>query len=140
MAKNTKTQTAKKGAGKNTGGTTQRRTVGMGRGKNQGMSEPTDDFSDGEDDEEETGTPDRDYNLISILYHALQGAETYAEYCEDAEEDGDRELMEFFTECQEAERERADRAKQLLAARLARTSGRATRGRGRGLQESAHEM
>ena len=64
--------------------------------------------------------PERDevYGLISVLYHALQGAETYARYGEDARRAGDDELVEFFEECQDEEVDCAERAKELLATRL----------------------
>ncbi len=63
-----------------------------------------------------TGTQDATYNLISVLYHALQGAETYAQYASDA--GSDQDLASFFQEVQQQEQQRADRAKQLLAQRL----------------------
>jgi rubrerythrin len=69
---------------------------------------------------ESTGTRDTVYDLVSIIYHALQGAETYDMYITDAEQVGDTELAKFFQEVQDEERRRADRAKQLLAARLGR--------------------
>jgi rubrerythrin len=65
-----------------------------------------------------TGTRDETYNVISILYHALQGAETYQQYVQDAEQRGDQELAQFFREVQQEEQRRADRAKQLLGQRL----------------------
>ena len=65
-----------------------------------------------------TGERDEVYGLVSVLYHALQGAETYAQYVEDARRSGDDELSEFFEECQDEEADRADRAKELLATRL----------------------
>jgi rubrerythrin len=65
-----------------------------------------------------TGTADTVYDLVSIIYHALQGAETYGMYIADAEEVGDAELAKFFKEVQDDERRRADRAKKLLADRL----------------------
>jgi rubrerythrin len=65
-----------------------------------------------------TGTGDTVYDLVSIIYHALQGAETYGMYIADAEEVGDPELAKFFKEVQDDERQRADRAKKLLAGRL----------------------
>ena len=37
-----------------------------------------------------TGTPDPVYDLISVAYHALQGAETYEQYAEDAQAQGDQ--------------------------------------------------
>jgi hypothetical protein len=63
-----------------------------------------------------SGTKDATYNLVSVLYHALQGAETYAQYATDA--GSDQDLASFFREVQQQEQQRADRAKQLLAQRL----------------------
>jgi len=66
----------------------------------------------------ETSTSDHVYGVVSVLYHALQGAETYSQYIEDAREAGDDELTTFFEECRDEEKNRAARAKTLLAARL----------------------
>ena len=68
----------------------------------------------------ETGTRDETYDVVAVVYHALQGAETYGMYVTDAKEVGDTELAKFFQEVQDEERQRADRAKQFLAARLAK--------------------
>lgn len=65
-----------------------------------------------------TGTKDKNYDLISILYHALEGAETYSRYIEDAEKEGDEELLAFFKEAQERSVELAERAKDLLRSRI----------------------
>ncbi|HVL70934.1 MAG TPA: hypothetical protein VM434_03520 [Beijerinckiaceae bacterium] len=69
-------------------------------------------------DEQTTGTGDVVYDLVSVLYHSLQGAEIYEEFATDADEAGDQELAQFFREVQKEERSRADRAKQFLAKRL----------------------
>lgn len=69
-----------------------------------------------------TGTPptrDEVYGLVSVLYHALQGSDTYSMYVDDAERAGDDELVRFFEEVREQENERALMAKGLLAMRLA---------------------
>jgi hypothetical protein len=66
-----------------------------------------------------TGTSNPTYNLVSVLYHALQGAELYAKYASDP--GGDQELASFFREVQQQEQQRADRARQLLATRLQRS-------------------
>ncbi|MDF2389502.1 hypothetical protein JMG10_49310 [Nostoc ellipsosporum NOK] len=68
-----------------------------------------------------TGTSDDLYDLISVLYHALEGAATYEIYYQDAQEQGDTELSEFFCEIQQQECQRAERAKELLGHRLALT-------------------
>jgi hypothetical protein len=65
-----------------------------------------------------TGTRDKTYDLVSILYHALQGAETDDRYIQDAEQNGDQELAQFLRDVKNQNRQLADRAKQLLAARL----------------------
>ena len=65
-----------------------------------------------------TGTTDVTYNLVSILYYALQGAETYDQYIRDAEQRNDKDLAQFFRDTKEENQRRADRAKQLLAQRL----------------------
>ena len=62
-------------------------------------------------------TEDHVYGLVSVLYHALQGAETYEKYVDDAERVGDDELVRFFEQCRDQESERASRAKQLLVER-----------------------
>lgn len=63
-----------------------------------------------------TGTKDKDYNLISVLYHALQGAETVGMYMQDAKDD--KELSQYFSEVQSQYRQLADRAKTLLGKRF----------------------
>lgn len=70
------------------------------------------------DTAETTGTEDPTYALVSVLYHALQGAETYEVYADDADEADEGDLAEFFRELVQEERRRAERAKRLLADKL----------------------
>lgn len=63
-------------------------------------------------------TSNPQYDLVSILYHALAGASTYDAYVKDAEKEGDKELSQFFRDVQREENARADRAKELLAKRM----------------------
>ena len=42
--------------------------------------------------EQTTGTRDEHYNLVSVLYHALHGAENCDRYAADAEVTGDERL------------------------------------------------
>ena len=72
-----------------------------------------------------TGTQDTTYNLLSVVYHALQGAETYEQYINDAEQQGDTELAQFFRDVRDENTKRADRGKQLLATRLNRAQTQA---------------
>jgi hypothetical protein len=73
--------------------------------------------------EQVTGTKDENYDVISVLYHCLQGASEIGQYIQDAEQSGDQELVDFFRDYQEAQRDLAERAKNLLGARLMRTEG-----------------
>lgn len=64
--------------------------------------------------ERTTGARDEHYGLISVLYHALHGAETLEEYVLDAEAAGDERLADLFREARTAQRQLAERAKRLL--------------------------
>ncbi len=61
-----------------------------------------------------TGTKDEHYNLISVLYHALHGADNCDHYALDAEATGDERLSAFFREAQAAQVQIAQRGKELL--------------------------
>ena len=71
--------------------------------------------------EQATGTKDENYDVISVLYHCLQAASEVGQYIQDAEQSGDQELVDFFRDYQESQRDIAERAKNLLGARLMRT-------------------
>jgi len=65
-----------------------------------------------------TGMRDEHYDLVSVLYHALQGGETSQIYIDDARKAGDDELAAFLEQVQAEDRNRAGRAKSLLIERL----------------------
>ena len=75
----------------------------------------------------ETHSPADDlvYDLVSVQYHALKAATTYAQYLQDAE--GHDDVKQFFAQCQEQDAQRAQQCHQLL--------GQITGG-GRGLSAS----
>lgn len=64
--------------------------------------------------EQITGTRDEHYNLVSVLYHALQGADMCDTYALNADLAGRTDLYEFFREAQVAQAGLAERAKELL--------------------------
>ena len=64
--------------------------------------------------EKTTGTRDEHYDLVSVLYHALHGADNCDRYALDAEAAGDERLAEFFREAQGGQMLLAERAKELL--------------------------
>jgi hypothetical protein len=62
--------------------------------------------------------PNKEYNLVSVLYHALQAAETCGQYIQDAQNEGDEELVKFFHEVQAKQVDLAQRTKQCLGKRI----------------------
>jgi rubrerythrin len=79
----------------------------------------------------DTGTRDVTYDLLSVAYHALQGAETTALYIADAEQEGNKEVAQFFREAKEEYQSRAQRAKELLTTHLGRQQGKGAAGGGK---------
>ena len=67
---------------------------------------------------------DERYDLVSVLYHALQSQETIEQYIQDADLAGDTGLAQFFREIRDEDLSRADRAKVLLRERLGRGHGK----------------
>ena len=61
---------------------------------------------------------DKNYNLISVLYHSSYNVESLRTYVQDAESEGDQELVEFFGAVLENNLTAAQRAKEMLVARL----------------------
>ncbi len=69
----------------------------------------------------QTGTRDETYDVIAVLYHALQGAENCQVYSQDASRD--EELRSFFEQAANQQRQLADQAKQLLQRSLQHEGG-----------------
>jgi hypothetical protein len=65
-----------------------------------------------------TGTRDKDYNLVSYVQSCMKSALRLETYRQDAERDGDTELVELFTKAQADSRKGAEIGKDLLATRL----------------------
>lgn len=59
-------------------------------------------------------TMDKDYNLISVLYHALQAVDVCAQYCEDARREGSSEIAAFLDQTRQQNLQISQRAKELL--------------------------
>jgi hypothetical protein len=66
-----------------------------------------------------TGTKDKDYNLIWFTEQSLSNALRLETYVEDAQRDGDSELVEFFQRAQAASRKGGEQGKELLRKRFA---------------------
>jgi hypothetical protein len=66
-----------------------------------------------------TGTKDKDYNIIWFVEQSLSNALRLQTYIEDAEREGDSELVEFFQRAQTASRKGGEKGKELLRKRIA---------------------
>jgi hypothetical protein len=61
---------------------------------------------------------DKNYNLISVLYQSSDNVESLKTFVQDAESEGDQELVEFFGGVLENNLRAAQRAKEMLVPRL----------------------
>lgn len=71
-----------------------------------------------------TGTRDDHFDLISVAYHALQGAAAAEQYLRDAQAAGDAAEIAFFQNLQQQYRAIARQAQDLLSQRLVPTLAR----------------
>jgi len=60
---------------------------------------------------QQTGTRNETYDVIAVLYHALQGAENCQTYIQDAQ---DGQARQFFEQAMQIQRQLADQGKQVL--------------------------
>jgi rubrerythrin len=67
--------------------------------------------------EQLTGISEAMIDLSSVFYHAAEGGQVYAKYIDDAAQEGDTELVEFFKELQEQDAWKAQKAKSLICRR-----------------------
>lgn len=68
----------------------------------------------------QTGTRNETYDVISVLYHALQGAENCQIYSKDAK---DGKAREFLQHAMQVQRQLADKGKQVLEQCLQKDTG-----------------
>jgi len=61
---------------------------------------------------------DKNYNLISVLYQSSDNIESLKTFIQDAEQEGDQELVDFFDGILENNLRAAQRAKEMLVPRL----------------------
>ena len=61
---------------------------------------------------------DKNYNLIAVLYQSSDNVESLKTYVQDAEQEGDQELVDFFGGILENNLKAVQRAKEMLVARL----------------------
>ena len=73
-----------------------------------------------------TGTRDSTYDIVAVLYHALQGVENCQTYLGDA--NGKQQLRQFFEQAMQMQRQLADQAKDLLHDQLMNGEGRGMAG------------
>ena len=66
----------------------------------------------------ESGTKDKNYDLITVTQLCLEHVWRLEQYAQDAEREGDNELATLFRRMQDHSRKGADECKRLLAQRL----------------------
>jgi hypothetical protein len=69
---------------------------------------------------QQTGTRNETYDVIAVLYHALQGAENCQIYMQDAQ---DGQVRQFFEQALNMQRQLADRGKEVLQQCLQKDTG-----------------
>ena len=67
---------------------------------------------------QQTGTKDKNYNLIWYVEQCLSNVLKMEEYAGDAERDGDNDMADFFRRAQQASQRGADQGKELLKQKL----------------------
>jgi hypothetical protein len=70
--------------------------------------------------QQQTGTRNETYDVIAILYHALQGAENCQTYLQDAQ---DGQIRDFIQQALQSQRQLADQGKQVLQQCLQKDTG-----------------
>ena len=65
-----------------------------------------------------TGTKDKNYNLLWYTEQCLENALRLETYIQDAERDGDNEVVELFRKAQSDSKKGAEEGKKLLASRI----------------------
>ena len=68
-------------------------------------------------------TPDTTYDLISVLYHTLQGCQAYEKYAQDAEQAQQQDAAQFFRDAGREFERLAQRGQQLLVQCLQQGQG-----------------
>jgi hypothetical protein len=66
----------------------------------------------------ESGTKDKNYDLITVTHLCLEHVFRLEQYAKDAEQDGDNEVAGLFRRMQEHSRRGGDECKRLLRERL----------------------
>ena len=66
----------------------------------------------------ESGTKDKNYDLITVTHLCLEHVFRLEQYAQDAEREGDNELATLFRRMQDHSRKGAEECKRLLAQRL----------------------
>jgi hypothetical protein len=61
---------------------------------------------------------DKDYDLISVIYHASKGCATARQYATDAEKENDKEAAAFFNSAVALNEQLVQKGKELLKQRL----------------------
>lgn len=77
----------------------------------------------GTESKPESGTKDKNYDLITVTHLCLENVWRLEQYAQDAEREDDNELASLFRRMQEHSRRGAEESKKLLLQRLQESHG-----------------
>ena len=73
-------------------------------------------------EQQQTSTNNLYYDLVSVLYHALEAGQSYTTYIQDAQQAGDQQLAQFFQQLQQQQSQLANQVQQILSQRMTQSS------------------
>ena len=63
---------------------------------------------------QQTSVPNIYFDLVSVLYNSLQGAQAASAYLQDAQQSGNQQLVQFFQSYQQTANQFAQQAHQFI--------------------------
>ncbi len=73
-------------------------------------------------EQQQTSADNLYFDLVSIVYHSLEAAQTYATYLSDAQQSGNQQFVQLVQQMQQQNNQWAQQAKQLLAQQSSQSS------------------
>ena len=75
-------------------------------------------------EQQQTSVDNLYFDLVSLVYHSLQAAQTYATYLNDAQQSGNQQLVQLVQQMQQQNNQWAQQARQLLSQHMSQPSFR----------------
>jgi len=75
-------------------------------------------------EQQQTSVDNLYFDLVSIVYHSLEAAQTYATYLNDAQQSGNQQFIQLVQQMQQQNDQWSQQAKQLLSQQMSQSSFR----------------